>query len=67
MTIERNIDLPFKVLCYTDFGGRHFSSAAFGMHMAVTFLQQNSQTNKCALVINIASENEVGLTLLKSV
>ncbi len=65
LTIDQNIDLPFEVLCYTDFGGRHFSSSAFGFYLAVMHLQQE-QANNYTLVVNIASENDVGLTILKS-
>jgi len=66
MTAKQSFDFPFDVLCYTDFGGRHFSSAAFGTYLAVDQLRR-VQTNNYVLVVNIASENEVGLSLLKSV
>lgn len=62
-----SIDLPFKSLCYTDYSGRHLSSAAFGLHMAKNYIQHDAKKGAYAIVINIASRNELGLTLLRGV
>ncbi len=64
---KKPIDLPFKSLCYTDYSGRHFSSSAFGLHMANNYVQQDAKEGAYVLVVNIASNNELGLTLLRGV
>jgi len=60
-------DFTFDTICYTDFIGRHFASVSFGLHLASQYLQQDGQTGNYGLVINIASNSQVGLTLLKRV
>ncbi len=67
LNAEIDHKLTFDTLCYTDFCGRHYSSAAFGLHLASQYLQEYARVGNHAIVINIASKNEVGLTLLERV
>ncbi len=62
-----NPDLSLDTLCYTDYSGRYYSSSAFGLHIASQYLQNYSQSGNHAIVINITSKSEVGLTLLERV
>lgn len=64
---KNNQYIGFDTLCYTDYTGRYFSSSAFGLHIASRYLQAYAQTGSHSLVINVASKNRVGLTLLKRV
>lgn len=60
-------NLPFKTLHYTDYCGRHFSSSAFGMHVAVNHLLNKSESGAHTLVVNFNTNHQIGLTLLKRV
>jgi len=64
---KKEINFAFKTLCYTDFCGRFLTSSSFGLHMASAHLQANCKAGDFALVINLASENKVALTLLQGV
>ncbi len=59
--------LPFATVIYTDYSGRHFSSSAFGLHMASQYLQHYGNSGNHVIIINIAANNKVGLTLLQRV
>jgi len=60
------IQLPLDTIVYTDYSGRFFSSAAYGLHLASTYLQYFINA-KFALVINIASSSKMGLILIERV
>ena len=59
--------LPFATIIYTDSSGRHFSSSAFGLHMASQYLQHYGKSGDHVIIINIAATNKFGLTLLQRV
>jgi len=61
------VDLDFELLCYSDYSGRHFSSSAFGLHIANRYIQEYNMNDKYVLIINVASNNKLGLILLKGV
>jgi hypothetical protein len=67
LSAKSNLDLEFDTFCYTDYAGRHFSSSAFGLHLATHYLMIEAEKGDKVLLINLASSNEVGLILLQSV
>lgn len=56
-------ELPCGVFEYTKSCGRYLSSSAFGVHLALDYL--NSQNKKYALVINRVDEANTGIILLE--
>jgi len=66
MSTNKLSQLPIDTLVYTDYSGRHFSSSAYGVYLASEYLGYNKST-KFALVINVAANNKLGLTLIESV
>jgi 3-oxoacyl-[acyl-carrier-protein] synthase II len=67
LSAETSENLPFATVIYTDYSGRHFSSSAFGLHLASQFLQHYGKLGAHVIIINIAANNKVGLTLLQRV
>jgi len=60
-------DLPIKTLNYTNYTGRFFSSSAVGLHLATQCLQQNNSSLQYIAVINVATKNKIGITIIKRV
>ncbi len=67
LSFQTLIKLPFETVHYTDYSGRYFSSSAFGLHMASQFLIHYGKVGNYVIVVNIASNDKIGLTLLERV
>jgi len=60
-------ELPFETIIYTDYIGRFFSSSAVGLYLACNYLTHAKLGSKYSIVINIASNNKLGLILIERV